>query len=249
MQRNAIAPDLQELLDMGSPGDIDFYSQYARLSNGPVLVLLCGIGKVAIPIARQGIPVIGLDPDIATVDHAKRKAQQMSVARVMFIRGDPANFVSDSKHPLVIIPDGGLQQLLTLEEQRGCLTAVRNAMQVGGRLVFDVPLLEPGAVEVDTPVVRRCGQAGEKMAVLRSHRSYDGARQIAEELITCDWLDEQGQVERRQYASRSSRFATAGEYQLMLELCGFTAECYGGFDRQPLLPGATRLVVEAERNR
>lgn len=246
MLRNESAPDLLELLDTGSPGDIDFYCQYARHRGGPVLVLMCGTGRVAIPIARQGVPVIGIDPDATCIDQAKRKAQQVGAARVMFARADTTNFVSDSKHPLVLIPAGGLQRLLTLEEQRQTLASVRAALALGGRLVLDVPLFNPGAVPPDQPALRR--PAGtDRTAVLQRHRRFDPARQLLQEMVSCEWLDANGNVELKQYTQVVERYSTPSEVELLLEVSGFDSAFYGGFDRHPLVPGSARMVVEAER--
>ncbi|HYF94347.1 MAG TPA: class I SAM-dependent methyltransferase [Symbiobacteriaceae bacterium] len=246
MLRNAIAPDLLEILDTGSPGETDFYSQYARHCGGTVLVLMCGTGRVAIPIARQGIPVIGLDGDAGTIELAKRKAAQAGATRAMFIRGDATHFVSDSKHPIVMIPGGGLLQLLTIEEQRACLNAIRSAMQVGAKLVLDVPLMEPGKADAVEPQLRK---QGDRIALVRRHRTYDGARQVASELIECHWLDQDGTAIKSQYATTHTRYVTPGELMLLLESCGFSATTFGGFDRRALLPGSTRIVIEGERNR
>ncbi|HYG58495.1 MAG TPA: class I SAM-dependent methyltransferase [Symbiobacteriaceae bacterium] len=246
MLRNATAPDLLELLDTGSAGDLDFYNQYARHCGGPVLVLMCGTGRVAISIARQGVPVMGLDAEAATVELARRKAVQMGATRAMFVQGNPAHFVSESKHPLVLIPGGGLLQLLTQEEQRACLMAIRQSLQVGGKLVLDLPLLDPERRAETGPVMRR---AGDRVALLRTFRKFDTARQLQEELVECQWVDQHGMVVQSQCAVMSTRYATPGETVLLLEVCGFRTVCFGGFDRESLLPGATRLVIEAERNR
>lgn len=246
MLRNAPTPDLLELLDAGSPGDIDFYSQYARHAGGPVLNLLCGTGRIAIAIARQGIPVIGLDSDGAAIEQAKRKAAQAGVTRAAFVQGSSADFVSEGKHPVVIIPAGGLQRILTSDEQRACFLAIRRVLGLGGKVVMDLPLLDPGTIQANQPVLRRIG---DRSAVLQVDRRFDAARQVVDELICCQFLDQAGLVEKSQYAVCQARYTTPGEVALLLEVCGFTSVCYGGFDRQPLLPGATRLVVESERNR
>lgn len=246
MLRNAITPDLLEILESSSPGDIDFYNQYARHSGGPVLVLMCGTGRFVIPIARQGLPVIGLDTDAGNVELAKRKAAQSGAGRAMFMQGDVTHFVSDSKHPLVMIPGGGLLQLLTLDEQRACLSAVRAALQIGGKLVLDLPLLEPGRSEPLETTTRR---QGDQTALVRRHRQFDSARQVVEDLHECHWLDHEGIVVKTHYAKMLTRYVTPGEAILLLEACGFSPTCFGGFDRRALLPGATRLVIEAERNR
>jgi SAM-dependent methyltransferase len=246
MLRNALTPELLDLIDAGCPGELDFYQQYARTSGGPVLVLFCGTGRIALPIARQGIPVIGLDSDVAMIDQAKRKAQQAGAGRAMFVQGDPAHFVSESKHPLVIIPSGTFQKLLTLEEQKACLMAVRHALALGGKLLIDLPIINPGYIEAEQPLLKR---TGEQTAVLKRTRSYDGASQVLEDLIACDWLDNQGNVVNRQYATSYQRFCTPGEVTLLLESCGFSHTLFGGFDHQALVRGATRLFIEAERRR
>lgn len=246
MVRNAVAPELLELLDAGSPGEVDFYSQYARHSGGPVLVLMCGTGRVALSIARHSVPVMALSHDAATIDLARRKASQAGVTNVMFVQGDPTHFVSESKHPLVIIPGGGLTQLLTLQEQKACLLAARATMQPGSKLVFDLPLLQPPAPLAAEPVMRKLG---DRVALLRRQFRYDGARQLVEELVECHWLTPEGTETGSQYGQLQSRYVTPGEITLLLEACGMTVTMYGGFDREALLPGATRIVIETERNR
>ncbi len=49
--------DRQDSSDTG----VAFYAWLARETGGPVLELACGTGRVAIPIARQGFAVTGLD--------------------------------------------------------------------------------------------------------------------------------------------------------------------------------------------
>jgi len=244
MLRNAITPELFELIDTGSPGDIDFYSQYARHRGGPVLVLLCGTGRVAVPIARQGVPVIGVDSDPAIIDLAKRKAQSAAAARVMFATADPTDFVSDSRHPLVIIPSGALGRLLTLVEQRNALLAVRSALALGGRLVLDMPLALPGVLDTPAP---QLVTTTEGTVVISRQRHYDPARQLIQETVGCEWLDEAGLVTRKEYGRVTERYSTPGELELLLEMCGFAPTFFGSFDRHPLMPGAQRAIVEAER--
>lgn len=248
MLRNVGSPELLELLDVGSPGDVDFYVQYARHTGGPVLVLLSGSGRVAIPVARQGIPVVGLDADDASIELARRKAQAANVARAIFTRADPTQFVSETKYAVAMIPAGALRHLVTLEAMRECLRSVRYSLQLGGKLVLDMPLLElETATEQAYPLVRRLGTHADQVAVIQRRQRFEAARQVQEELVSCEWMGNDGEVDRTQYTLRQHRYMTPGEVQLLLEVAGFQPTLYGGFDRRPLLPGAVRLVVEAER--
>ena len=49
---------------------VAFYSALAWEAGGPVLEIACGTGRVAIPIARQGFAVTGLDVVPAMLDRA-----------------------------------------------------------------------------------------------------------------------------------------------------------------------------------
>ena len=48
--------------------DVDFYLEEARRSGGPVLELGVGTGRIAVPIAADGIRVIGIDSSRAMLE-------------------------------------------------------------------------------------------------------------------------------------------------------------------------------------
>ncbi len=247
MLEQSFQPEVWELAERLVPGDADFYAQYARTSGGPVLVLLCGTGRIVISIARQGIPVMGMETDAATIEFAKRKALEAGATKALFVRGDPTSFLSGSKHALVIIPNGGLGRLLTVEDQRAGLIAVRNALQLGGKLLLDLPLLDASLFEsVEPAVVKHLPGEGGRRSVIERSRRLDPARQIVEELVSCEFV-EGGRVVRKEYLSTTYRYNTPGETILLLESCGFRTTTFGNFDQRPLLPGSTRLIIEATR--
>ncbi|MFZ5824675.1 MAG: methyltransferase domain-containing protein [Bacillota bacterium] len=247
MMEQKVHAELWDLVEIPVPGDADFYTQYARLSGGPVLVLFCGTGRIVVPIARQGIPVMGMETDAAIVERAKRKAQEAGANKALFVRGDPTSFLSSSKHSLVMIPNGALSRLLTVEDQRACLIAARNGLALGGKLLLDLPILDRASfTEEEPPVVRQLPGSQARQAIIHRSRHFDPTRQIVEELVACEFVEE-GEVVRKEYLSQARRFATPAEVMLLLEGCGFATVTYGDFDQHPFLPGAGRLVIEASR--
>lgn len=247
MLEQKIHPELWELAETAVPGDADFYAQYARLGGGPVLVLMCGAGRIVFPIARQGLAVMGLETEAGMVELAKRKALEAGAAKAVFVRGDPTNFLSGSRHEVVIIPTGALGRLLTVADQRSCLLAARNALTLGGKLLLDLPILDGSTfVQQDPPELRQLPGEPARQAVIQRSRRFDPTRQIVEELVACEFV-EAGAVVRKEYLTQTYRFATPSEILLLLEGCGYASITYGNFDRHPLLPGATRLVIEANR--
>lgn len=56
--------------------DIPFWIKQARKYGEPVLELACGTGRITIPIAKEGIKIVGLDISQPMLAEAKKKAQK-----------------------------------------------------------------------------------------------------------------------------------------------------------------------------
>ena len=89
--------------------DIPFYVEAARESEGPVLELGCGTGRVTIPIARAGVDIVGMDSSEAMLDVARRKVAETASGggAITLIHGDMRDFSLDSSFGLVIIHFAG----------------------------------------------------------------------------------------------------------------------------------------------
>src|ERR1700689_1188144 len=84
-------PDYYTALYRRRIDDVQFYVGLAQRWGGPVLEYGIGNGRIALPIARHGGSVFGVDPSVAMIrDLAERVAQEPEPvrARVAFRRGD-----------------------------------------------------------------------------------------------------------------------------------------------------------------
>ena len=125
--------------------DIPFWVEEAKASGGPVLELACGTGRVAIPIAQAGVPVVGLDNSTQMLKLARAKARRLKLATnvLRFAHGDMRDFSLDGqKFSLAIIPFRSFQLLLSVADQYQALYAIRAHLVPGGRLIVD--LFVPG---------------------------------------------------------------------------------------------------------
>jgi SAM-dependent methyltransferase len=119
--------------------DVGFYVDEALASGGPVVELGVGTGRIAVPIARAGIDVIGVDssPGMLAVAHAA--AEEAGVAdRVELRLGDLREPPVPERVPLVICPFRSLLHMETEAEKLRALRAARALLGDGGRFVFDV---------------------------------------------------------------------------------------------------------------
>src|SRR5436190_12565595 len=117
--------------------DVAFYLEEARRSGGPIVELGVGTGRIAIPIAAEGIRVIGVDSSRGMLEVCARRAALAGVEldlRVGDLRQPPVS----ERVPLVICPFRSLLHMHTDEDRRSALTAVCGLLLPGGRFVFDV---------------------------------------------------------------------------------------------------------------
>jgi SAM-dependent methyltransferase len=120
--------------------DVPFYVEEARAAGaGPIVELGVGTGRIAVPIAAAGIPVIGVDSSVAMLDVCREQAELAGVADLVDLRhGDLRAPPVEERVRLVICPFRALLHLPDDCERLRGLEAARDLLVPGGRLVFDV---------------------------------------------------------------------------------------------------------------
>jgi len=125
--------------------DVPFWRRLASAAAGPVLELGCGTGRVALPVARAGAHVVGIDRSDAMLAQARTRVRRARLrSRVQLVRGDIRHLpFPDATFPLVMAPYGILQSLLVERDLARTLDAVARVLTQGGlfglELVADLP--------------------------------------------------------------------------------------------------------------
>ena len=119
--------------------DVDFYVEQALAAGGPVVELAVGTGRIAIPVARVGIRVIGVDSSPAMLAVARAAAEEAGVAEQLDLRVGDLREPPVAEHvPLVVCPFRSLLHMETEAEKLRALRAARGLLDQDGRFVFDV---------------------------------------------------------------------------------------------------------------
>jgi len=119
--------------------DVGFYVERALASGGPVVELAVGTGRIAVPIARAGIRVIGVDSSPGMLGVARVAAESAGVTELVDLRlGDLRDPPVPEDVPLVICPFRSLLHMETESEKLVAARAARSLLVPGGHFVFDV---------------------------------------------------------------------------------------------------------------
>jgi SAM-dependent methyltransferase len=218
--------------------DVGFYLDEARRSGGPVVELGVGTGRIAIPLAADGIRVIGVDSSRAMLDVCARRAALAGVEldlRVGDLREPPVR----ERVPLVICPFRSLLHMDTDDDRRRVLASVRKLLRPSGRFAFDV--FTPGADDIAQTQDRWL----EREPGIFELANWDEVART----LTLTVRGPNGET------TMALAWLSPEEWRALLEDSGFEVEaCYGWFDRKPFTGGddsvwIARLQTPAFRRR
>lgn len=120
--------------------DVRFWQDFARREGGPVLELGCGTGRVIVPVARTGVPVVGIDRSAPMLAYARRRARRLPAAsRPGLVRGDIRALPFDNgQFSAVMAPYGILQSLTKPRDLAATLDDAARVLRPGGTLGVDL---------------------------------------------------------------------------------------------------------------
>ena len=212
----------------------------ARLAGcpdgGELLDAPCGFGRHAIPLARAGYRVTGVDRSTVLLDEARRRAGGERWPK--FVTADYRELpFKDSSFDAALNLYTSLGYLGDEEDTRA-LASIRRVLREGGRLVIEMMHRDRLVKMVSDRHWRLMGEG----RLLLEQSTFDPASGVAQTTQTL--IDSGGQRESRTF---SVRVYTATELLAMVERAGFgDAKAYGTFEGEPFTLD-TRLVVVAIR--
>lgn len=209
--------------------DVDFYVAQALASGGPVVELAVGTGRIAVPVAKAGVRVIGVDESPEMLAGARAYADSEGVAELVDLReGDLREPPVTERVPLVIVPFRSLLHMPDEPEKLRALSAAASLLEPGGRLVFDV--FAPSAEDIEET---------DGIWLEREPGIFERAdwNERARTLVLSVRGGEQG-------ATFELHWLSPAEWNALIEDAGLVAEeLYGWFDRRPYDDGEDQIWV------
>lgn len=233
--------------------DLVFYRELARLAGGPVLEAMCGTGRVALPLARAGLAVTGVDIAPAMIERAASRAAELRPrSRPRFLAADLLELELPERFGFAFVAINSFMHLETAEAQLAGLRRLHAHLLPGGLLALD--LFNPNPAELaaadgsyvldKTFVIPETGHRVQKFVA----RSVDFAAQHVDVTFCYDEIAAGGQV-LRQALGFGMRWLYRFEAEHLLARAGFALhDIYGSYDLDPYTSDAPRLLVVARKD-
>jgi SAM-dependent methyltransferase len=238
-----------DLQHKGITDDIPFYVEKAREYGGPILELACGTGRIAIPLAREGFDVTGLDISRVMLDHARVKSRRAGVV-VDWVEADCRDFDLGRRYGLVILPFNSIAHLHDHKSINACLGSVLAHLEPAGRFIIDIfnPRLDILLRDAGEryPVAEYADPDGRGTVVITENNLYDSAGQINR----IKWYYRVGDDPRETVRELNMRIFYPQELDGLLRSGGFALEHkYGDVDGQPFSSRSPRQIIVCSPHR
>jgi 2-polyprenyl-3-methyl-5-hydroxy-6-metoxy-1,4-benzoquinol methylase len=238
-------PDLYDLENPDFAPDGAFYLALTQQYPGPVLDLGCGTGRITIPLARQGVPITGMDVMPPMLARAQAKAADLPIT---WVQADARAFQLSTHYRLIFDTGTTLQHLLERVDHEAVLARIREHLTPDGYAVFHTFAPHPTRL-VDIAEHEWFTYAAEPGRTIRVSGSvrYDHPHQVFHEDAIRRWQDGTGQEVVR-FAPLARRMFFPKEFELLLQYNGFTVmQQYGGWDGSPITNASQLIIIVCAR--
>ena len=258
-QADAIAR-LYDLDLSEDPGDVDLYVAAARRTGGPIVELAAGTGRLAVPLARAGHQVVGVDIDRAMLDRGRSRiatAGPEVAGRVRLVEADligcdrVTDVASGGPFALAVLGLNSILLLPSVTQQRSALATMARLLSPGGVAVVDA--WQPSPADL----VAFDGRLSLEWLRTDADTGREVTKQLAawyehlHRTVTLTTIFEEGapgEPTRRWVRQDALRLVSADELVAFAEAAGLEVEQLAGdYGLGPLEPGSERVVLVARK--
>jgi SAM-dependent methyltransferase len=203
--------------------------------DGAALELGIGTGRIALPLARRGVRVHGIDLSGAMVAKLREKPGAEEIGAAI---GDFATTRVDGTFSLVYLVFNTIGNLTTQDEQVACFQNAANHLEPGGCFV----------IEVGIPQLQRLppGETIRPFDVSEDHLGFDEYDIANQGLISHHFWPDEDAAWRR--SSIPFRYVWPAELDLMAQLAGLRLrERWADWDRSPFTSKSRKHVSVWEK--
>jgi len=222
--------------EMSDPGvvdpAVDFLAELA--GSGRALELGIGTGRIALPLARRGVPVHGIDMSRAMVARLRAKPGGEDIGVTI---GDFATTTVDGSFSAAYLVFNTIMNLTTQAAQVACFRNVAAHLEPGGCFV----------IEVGVPELQRLpsGETLRAFHVSETRWGLDEYDVAVQGLISHHFEIVDGRLKR---FSAPFRYAWPAELDLMAQLAGMNLrERWSGWNREPFTSESTKHISVWEK--
>ncbi|KIL42787.1 hypothetical protein KP77_34170 [Jeotgalibacillus alimentarius] len=199
--------------------ELTLLHKWASDSQGTIIDIACGTGRVKIPLAESGLQVLGVDVHQGMLNQAESNAAGLSID---WIQQDCTRLDLSVKSPLIYSAGNSFQHFLTNEDQDDLLSSVNRHLEEDGIFIFNTRF--PHADELLQPETEeywRTYRDGEYKVDVSTISRYDALQQIQHYTTIRTYKNSNDEAVDEKRTNISLRYVYPKEMERLLIAHGF----------------------------
>jgi SAM-dependent methyltransferase len=240
---NAVAEEYD--LFVTTEHDIHFFRDLARESAGPVLELMCGTGRVSLPLLRDGVPLTCVDSSQGMLRQLEMNLTQWGLSADIHCQ-DVRELGLGRSFDLIFIAFNSFSELTSQLDQRRSLRCIRAHLSPKGLFVCTLhnPLVRRRSLD---GIPREIGvfavPGSDETLRLSGCFTYDPLTRLASGTQWYERLDGSGRSASQRSLDVVFYLFEADEFASLVESEGFSrVELFGDFDRSEFTPESPFMI-------
>jgi SAM-dependent methyltransferase len=225
--------------------NIDFFKSYASQKQD-VLDIGAGTGRIAIPIADDGISICCVEPSLEMINVflGKLEKKKQLLRKIEIFNSNASSFRFSKKFDFIFM-SGVFDHLISDKERLDVLENVRNHLKETGVFVFDVFI----GLMKDTPLKAAGVFEDEDVSYKRYIGSQLKDNDIIQVLLRYETYVEKKLVEMIEETSLVCKISKDHLTDLLRDSKFQINNIYADYDKRPYSEGDDILIIEAQIER
>lgn len=232
--------DLEEAQYVARP--LAFYRSLAEEFGSPILDIACGTGLYALPMAKRGFEVTGIDLAKPMLEHARQKALAQNL-KLEFVFADARDFLLGKQFKFAFMTGNAFQMFLTRADQNSLLNSIKLHLEQNGVFAFETR--NPSGHNLETNLLEEDWFAYQNTDGLEvkvsGFQEYDPKTQILH------WTTYRRFVETRALLNTTRincKFTSPEDLNDVLNQNGFRVlRQYGNWNKEPLTASSSSIIT------
>jgi SAM-dependent methyltransferase len=226
--------------------DVEFFLKESEGMTDGVLELMCGTGRLSIPLLAGGIPLTCVDSSPEMLTHLRRKLAESNYSAEV-VEQDIVRLSLPRKYDLALVPFNSFSEIIAVQDQLGALESIHRCLRVNGKVIVtlhnpDVRLKRINGLPFDMGPFP-LDEKGNTLTVTLIETFDPVARLVTghEVLMAFDTTDEL--LWKRDIPMRF-RLPSLADLEDLARNAGFTIDAlYGDYNRSPYVSNVSPFII------
>ena len=215
--------------------DLQFFQEETQQITGKVLELMCGTGRVSIPLLESGVDLTCVDSSPAMLERFREKLQDKGLSALL-IEKDVTELSLEQEFDLIFIPFHSFGEITAVSQQRRVLDRIRVHLSRYGRFICTLHN-PPFRLKTVDGLTRLAGKfplpKNDSSLLLWRLETFDAATKIVSGYQFYEEYGPDGQLRAKSYLDINFYLHDRDSFETLVQAAGFRVEAlYGSYARE-----------------